>query len=51
MATYSLTSVDKILPVFALQSVPDIVGEPDYNTISDLANATKTNAAALPAGT
>lgn len=41
MATSSLTSVDKILPVFVLQSVPDIVGKPDYNTISDLAYATK----------
>jgi hypothetical protein len=48
MTTSSLTSVDKLLAFFPEQTIAPIVGEPTYDTVSDLANAIKSNAAAVP---
>ena len=47
MAT-SLTTVNKILEAFPLQTVPRITGEPNYKTVNDLTRALKTNAASIP---
>jgi hypothetical protein len=47
MTTSSLTSVDKILAFFPEQTIPTIVGEPTYDSVSDLAAAIKSNAAAV----
>jgi hypothetical protein len=44
----SLTSVDKILDSFPIQTVPPIIGEPTFESINNLHRVLKTNAASVP---
>ena len=44
----SLTSVDKILESFPLQSVPPLVGKPTFDAINSLHRILKANAASFP---
>jgi hypothetical protein len=48
MTTSSITSVKKILAFFPEQTIPTIVGEPTYDSVSELAAAIKSNAATVP---
>lgn len=43
----TLTSVDKVLEAFPIQSIVKIHGEPNYESINNLARALKTNAASI----
>jgi hypothetical protein len=45
--TSSLTSVSKILAAFPVQTIPPIVGEPTYESVTELVDALRTNASEI----
>ena len=44
----TLTSVDKVMEAFPIQTIPRINGEPTYDSINTLAQVLKANAASIP---